>query len=260
MKKEILFGFFLLFFASIGHAEVRSVDSLDPIVLELEQNVANTLVLLDIGNTLIAHTSAVFDVSHEGWKKAWFERHYPDKKRHEIVESVRIVESNIKSWKLVDPLWPQVIERAQKCGSKVVALTKVVVDPSLKGLRINNLRNLGLPITDDLVGLSSGQSYVYADGVIETEASLKGPVLKELLSKLPGRPAKIVFVDDRLEQAQSVDAACKEIGIPCMIFHYTASQKTVAKLDERIADYQLRMLMKERRWLSEEEAARELKR
>jgi hypothetical protein len=235
-------------------AKIQVVDSLKPIELELAKCSEDTLVLLDIGGTLLMHKDAILDAKHEEWKRKWFARHYPNSTRDDIVSSVRVVESAFENWKLVDEKWPLVISKAQQNNAKVVALTKVIVDPTLKKLRPENLKRQGVLLKDDLRGLAQGNFYEYAEGIIETEAKLKGPVLLELLPKLKDRPTKIIFVDDRLEQVRSVEEACQALKIPCVGFHYTASKKHVAELDEKVADYQLHTLMKEGRWVSESQA------
>jgi hypothetical protein len=242
-----------------GYAEIRTVDSLKPIEEELSVSGKETLVLLDIGHTLMEHNDAVMDPRNDDWKRAWFQKNYPVPRRDSRIATARAVESAIENWHLVDKRWPEVIVNAQAKGMKVVALTKVIVDPSLQGLRNKNLKNLGVFLKDDLNGLPSGQTYLYADGVIETEAPLKGPILKEIFPRLAERPAKIVFVDDRIEQAQSIEAACKEAGIPCIAFHYTAYQKVVREFDEAVAEFQLRTLLDEQRWIPEAEARKALK-
>lgn len=241
-----------------GHAEVRPVDTLDPIEEELSDAGKETLVLLDIGHTLLDHKDAIMDPRFEEWKRNWFQKHCPKPERASRVATARAVESAFENWTLVDERWPHVVQKMQARGIQVVALSKVVVDPSLLGLRGKNLKAFGILLKDELSGLPAGKSYVYTDGVIETEEPLKGPVLKELFSKLNKRPARIVFVDDRLNQAKSIDEACKELGIPCISFHYTAYQKTIRELDEKVADYQLRVLLDECRWISELEARKKL--
>jgi hypothetical protein len=97
----------------------------------------------------------------------------------------------------------------------------------------------------------------YAQGVIETESQLKGPVLREILSRLTTRPGKIVFVDDRFKQIKSIDDACCELEIPCTAFHYVPLTNT-PPLDEKVADYQLSTLVHEHRWVSDSEVRLEL--
>ncbi|HSX03240.1 MAG TPA: DUF2608 domain-containing protein [Rhabdochlamydiaceae bacterium] len=235
--------------------EIRTADSLDPIEKELNICGSETLALLDIGDTLLQHKDAVMDKKNDEWKRAWFKEHYPPLSRADYVALVGIVENASENWKLVDPLWPSLIKKAQSKEIKVVAFTKTVVDPSLEGVRSRNLKDHGILLKNELKGFDSGNLYHYDnDGVIETEAPLKGPVLKELIGHFSSHPKKIIFVDDRLEQIQSVDEFCKEAGISCIAFHFTAGKKSVLSFNETVAAYQLKLLVEERRWISESDA------
>lgn len=174
--------------------------------------------------------------------------------REEAITLFKDVTSNAKNWNLLDSNWPSFITGIQTRNLKVIAFTRVFVDDSLKGLSVNTLKEFGLPIKDDLSALTSGHTFEYADGIIETEAPLKGPVLKEVLAQLPKEFEQIIFVDDREEQIRSVEQTCRELRIPCVAFHYVPSKET-PKLNEKIADYQLKTLVHEHRWVSESEAS-----
>lgn len=234
-------------------ADIRAVTSLIPIQKELETCNEDTLVLLDIGGTLLIRKDPVLHVSYENWKKMWFERHYPQMTREETFSLIRVVQESDTSWQLLDA-WPELIHQAQKRKAKVVAFTKVLIDPSVQNFRgARLLMNFGLLIQDDLPELSDrGIQFIYEPGVIQTGEKFKGPVLKEVLQKVTKVPHKIVFVDDRKEQLESVQQACNEVGVPVVCFHYTSFENP-PPLDEAVANYQLHALVKEHRWIPTEE-------
>lgn len=258
MKVKILITALALLLAITGFAEVQKSDSIQPLQQEFAASNPKTLILIDIGQTLVKHKDAVFSSKHEGWKRSWIQSQKPGLSRSDIIQALRIVEGDTKNWELMDGNWPHLIAQAQKNGAKVVAFTKTFLDSSLKGFCISNLKKMGLSLEDALHEFPSGKSYEYDNGVIKTEANLKGPVLAEIVANLKEKPEKIIFIDDRIEQVESVEKACKEMKIPCLAFQYTASQKTIAGLDEKIADFQLKTLMKEHRWLTQEEAQQAL--
>lgn len=241
----------------VGYAEIRTTDSLEPIQQEIANSPKETLVLLDVGGTLLEYPDAVLHPSHESWKYDWFKTHFPSISREEKIALDRVVLGTLSKWKLLDGQWPEVIVQAQNHGIKAVAFTKVAMDPSMRDARAPILRALGIPFRNDLPELSKGKLYGYAQGVIETEHQLKGPVLKEILSNLTTRPEKIIFVDDRMKQISSVDDTCRELEIPCMAFHYIP-MTPVPQLNEKIADYQMSILVHEHRWLHDNEACLEL--
>lgn len=253
---KVLTGIIFISMAIAGHAEIRVVDSLTPIQAELDNCGSETLVLLDVGGTLITKPDAVLYKEHSPWKEEWYKRHYPNQPQDEALKLTRILEGTPKNWKIVDSSWPKLITKAQSSGAKVVAFTKIWMHPFIFGYHSTNLPTFGIILHDELSGLASGKSFRYAGGIIET-GNVKGPALEEFIAKLAALPEKlpkrIVFVDDSLEQIESVDSACQKLNIPCVAFHYITYQ-IAPPLDEAIADCQLRTLSKEHRWISEDEA------
>lgn len=251
---KLLVGLLFLGNFCAGYAEIRTASSLEPIQQEIANSPKKTLVLLDVGGTLLAYPDAVLHPSHEAWKYDWFQTHYPTISREEKIALDRVILRTLGKWKLLDARWPEVIVQAQDHGAKVVAFTKVAMDSSQRGSRAQILRALGIPFKNDLPELSKGRFYEYAQGVIETEYHSKGPVLEEILSNLTMRPEKIVFVDDRNKQIESVDDTCRVLEIPCTAFHYIPNINA-PQLNEKIADYQLSTLVREHRWVSDSEAS-----
>ncbi|MES2344649.1 MAG: DUF2608 domain-containing protein [Chlamydiota bacterium] len=203
-KKHDAVVYWIIFLGNFcaGYAEIRTISSLEPIQQEIANSPKEILVLLDVGGTLLAYPDAILHPSHETWKYEWFQTHCPNISREEKIAFDRIILATLDTWKLLDARWPEVIVQAQDLGVKVIAFTKVAMDPSVRGSRAQILRTLGIPFKNDLPELSQGAFYEYAQGVIETECQLKGPVLKEILSSLTMRPEKIVFVDDRMKQVK----------------------------------------------------------
>lgn len=236
-----------------GYAEIQTVSSLEPIQQEILNSTKQTLVLLDVGGTLLDYPDAVQHQAHDNWKYHWFQTHCPNMSKEEKIALDRIILTTLHKWKLLDARWPKIITETQDHGLKIVAFTKVSLDPSTQGSRAKILKGLGLPFKNDIPELSKGDLYEYSEGVIETGQPLKGPVLKEVLSSLSARPEKIIFVDDRLNQIKSVDDACKELKLACIAFHYVPSTKP-PQLNEAIADYQLSTLVNEHRWVHDNEA------
>lgn len=233
-------------------AEVKVAPSLTPIYEEILECNNGTLFLIDVGGTLLIHKDPVLHTSHEKWKAEWFQEHYPNLTLEEKIPLIRAVETDKRCW-VLSAAWPDLIEKAQERQIKSIAFTKCLIHPSLVNLRLDWLKSFGLDFHDDLNELPyQNDLFIYTNGVIQTGQKLKGPVLKEVLSKLKERPLKIVFVDDRLEQVKSVEEACKEMNIPFVGFHYTAFEASPS-LDEAIANKQLEILAKEHRWVSHED-------
>ena len=93
--------------------------------------------------------------------------------------------------------------------------------------------------------------------MIQTGEREKGSVLKEVLGHLTQQPKKIIFVDDRMAQNESVQQTCNELGIPVACFCYVGPHKPPL-FNEAIASYQMDNLVRNRVWVSFEEASKRL--
>ena len=94
----------------------------------------------------------------------------------------------------------------------------------------------------------------YGNGILYTSPLKKGAFLKDLIQKTGYRPAKIVFIDDKLEQVQSVEKAAQELGIPYVGFWYTRAENVHEDFNEDVAARQLISLISEKTVLSDVEA------
>ena len=66
----------------------------------------------------------------------------------------------------------------------------------------------------------------------------KGPLLVEFLRRLKLKPAKVLFVDDRASNVESVDRALAEAKIPCDCVRYSAADGQYAAYDPAVAAVQ----------------------
>ena len=76
---------------AVGAAEIKEASSLQPILQEIEKVDAETLILLDVGDTLFQTRDAVTHKAHRSWVEAWFQRHYPHFSEEENVALIRVV-------------------------------------------------------------------------------------------------------------------------------------------------------------------------
>lgn len=235
------------------YGEIQVIDSLKPVDEAIAFCDSETLVLIDLGGTLLKAKDALMHDGNRFWISKWCDAHYSDIKQEGISSLIKSLENNPKLWELSDSKWLEVIPEARRKGAKVVAFSKVVFNSASDWICGTNLRKLGLPIQDDLPGLFSGNLYRYQEGVIITENRVKGPVLEEVLAKISMRPKTIIFIDDLERQVQSVDHICKDLGINCIAFHYIAHQ-AAPFLNEEVANLQMKTLVETRQWISDNEA------
>ena len=151
---KLLIGLFFLGHCCSGYAEIRTASSLEPIEDEIASSPKGTLVLIDVGGTLLAYPDAVLHPAHEAWKYNWFETHSPTLSKEDKIALDRVILRTLGKWKLLDAQWPEVIVQAQDQGVKVVAFTKVAMDKCQRPARAQTLQALGIPFKNDLPELS----------------------------------------------------------------------------------------------------------
>lgn len=108
-------------------------------------------------------------------------------------------------------------------------------------LSINELKNIhGIPMLKA--------------GIILTAEVDKAKVLEYILRQKNYYPKKIVFIDDQLNNLESLEKLCAKLKIKFEGFHYTAvSLMTTSVVDEQLEKLRFEILEKEHRWLSYKE-------
>jgi len=114
-----------------------------------------------------------------------------------------------------------------------------------------DLNQTALPM--EFEAFSSDEWFPYA-GVLFTSHTDKGAFLAHLLNRTGYSPSKIVFVDDRLEQVQSVEAVMQKLGIPFTGYHYRYTEDSFKTFQPEIGIIQFLQLMMNQTLLSDAEA------
>lgn len=79
----------------------------------------------------------------------------------------------------------------------------------------------------------------YYEGVFFADIEPKGGYLIKLFQNSKERPAKVVFIDDKLSQVESVSQALNELGIDNDCYWYTATDKKAELFHPLLANIQL---------------------
>lgn len=146
---------------------------------------------------------------------------------------------------LLDAEAPALIERIFSQGAKAIALTAVLTGaidgtPSLEQWRYQVLKELGIDFSaafPDCPALTfeefpayRGYQPVFSQGILYTNGeqmpNMKGQVLRRFLEGLDWLPSRIVFIDDRRENLDSVTTTIQEWNpsIELTTLHYTAAE------------------------------------
>ena len=218
----------------------------------------DSLIIFDVGNVILVPHDVVLQKKYRPWIIDWL-----DKEGVQLEKALlKVVDQEMKM-DLVNEKIPQIIQQS-KSKSNVLILSKHLIgkplpdQPSFEEHRLQSLKEVGVDLGEPFpqaVGWYDAElKAIYAYGLLQAEAPLKGPVLLAFLKEINWQPKSIVFVDDREDQCESIRAAAETLGIPTLCIHYTEAQEYVPPLDPIVADHQLRTLLNERRWISDEEA------
>lgn len=148
----------------------------------------------------------------------------------------------------IEPSTGQLVQDLQMKGYGVFALTarerklwyNIPFDADT--LTINQLNSVGIDFENAF--LETAYPYIanapeYYKGVLFADTEEKGEYVLKLFKNASHLPEKVVFIDDKQNQVESVAAALNELGISYECYWYTATDKIVHQFDPLIANVQL---------------------
>jgi len=172
---------------------------------------------------------------------------------------------------LIDPNIVNLIHNLQVRSVKTIALTRCLVGregqtPPLQQLRIKKLFAHGIDFSKSFSFnhplIFKQFSYekrfpIFEKGILFTTfATTKGKLLKAFLEKINWSPNKIIMIDDDKENLNSVATELKNFNIPFIGFEYKEATKFTAFFDKDIAEFQMKYLVENKKWLTAKEAAK----
>ncbi len=237
-----------------------------------------TLVIFDVDDVLMQPSDQILKKQNEHYcykniqKK--LEQKWP-KKKFEMLYSIIAKQRELSP---VTPKMKSIIRELQEQKIKVLALTNCGAGrygkiASLVRWRIKDLKKLGYhfnkswidtksktfynfnPVHAEVSGETLGKP-TFSQGVIFTSNISKGEVLQAFL-KTTHKPTKIIFIDDKKDNLESVQQFAMKNHIPFVGIQYTATAKeTIKPLNTKRVDFQYDFLVKHQQWISDAEADR----
>ncbi len=250
--------FLCLSFVSFAHAKIIETDHFEDILSEIDQN---TLVLIDIDDTLINTTSMLGNTS---WWNYFVSKilnaHLPlEKVRPQINEVIQKILQRIPM-ELVETDSADIIKKLQLQGTLALALTgrsrksDYIKDADL--CTHEHLAQVGIDFTQTAIPkhMKDKVCHFFSYGIIFTDYQDKGPFLKDFIGTMGFYPEKIVFIDDQLNQIKSVENAMASLRIPTVGFRYGRLDNLHKQFDPLLVNIQLEALIRKDWVLSDEEA------
>lgn len=268
---------------SMAYAEIRQTDDLELIKREVFASPKDTLVVFDVDFVLITPNDNVFlmTATEEGQKfqAIIYDDLWSRLPVHELDELHTTIMTT-QPWRQVTPDTASIFNKIKAKGYKVLGLTasgtgRIGIISSMEEWRVAQLKDVGIAFDASFVNAKAGSldSYIpkisehYSkskhpsfptakDGVIFTTYVPKGEVLGAYLQFARIKPRKLIFIDDRLHNLESVQDYCQKFGIAFVGYEYTAIKEQVKdlKLNKRRAKLQYQILETTKTWLNDAQA------
>lgn len=211
---------------SLAHCKICESDSFETIFSHVSPN---TLIVLDINNTLM-HTAQ--ELGSDRWAKHEIEKRM--KKNNFSKEEV--MSSFVTEWEKIliasetlpiEPLIPQWIYMLQKKNIPLIGLTACNVEMAYCTTKQLHSIDIDLSQTSPYsqsVEIFGGTASKYIEGIIFVGLNNdKGETLKRFLAQIDHKPEKILVVDDKKKNIESVQKAfegiCDVDGIHYVFVH-----------------------------------------
>ncbi len=260
MFRKLLIGS-LLFLQSMLMAEIREIDRIDELILEVDPK---TFVFLDIDETLI---ESPIMLGGKAWRR--YVCHVMAKIRmpeqvEQIHDKLTLFIANRVPYVPVENNAPACVKALQEKNGPVFCLSARgrehwydLFGIDGEELSVTHLKQAGFDFSsfDKCANNPLFSHPSYARGIFFAyPIEDKGDLILELFSKTDFRPSKVVFADDKMSQVKGVQKALDTLGIPSVCFHYSLIDK-YRPFDPLTAYIQLEKLFFEEKVLSDCDAA-----
>lgn len=230
------------------NSHVITIESLSDLSDRALHQPKQTLFIVDIDDTLIDHPEML---GSKAWRKYIIEATQkidPKVNWHDIFSYYLARHYPVQT---VEKGTSQFVKNLQESGYVVCGLTSrernLWYDMPQKGvdaLTANQLRSVGIDLdTHQLEDVypNLSKDTEYSQGIFFANIEPKGHYLSHLLKCAPQRPQKVIFIDDKESQVESVANALSQLSIPHECYLYTASNEKCKSFNPLIANIQLYM-------------------
>ena len=232
-----------MLFSNTLLAEIKEIHQISELEKVLTPLRSSDWLLFDIDYTLTEPSEPILQMAVIKQNKERFRNElakFTDEQKLLVpVLMVTQVESQ-----LTEPSVPNLIQKLKDHKIPVLGFTAVDTSiipgiGSIPNWRATELKRLGINfhsiaslVLKEKIEFTEFPSFrgtfpLYQDGILYSNVTpSKGSVLKAFLSKIDQTPSRIIFVDDSLENLQSVEAELQNLGIPYLGIHYKVQVDT----------------------------------
>ncbi|MDR1457449.1 MAG: DUF2608 domain-containing protein [Puniceicoccales bacterium] len=238
-------------------------DTIDGIEKRLKVADGNTLVVFDCDEVLTTLSEQVWQARNHDFFVEWCAKNisnFSEEALYEIATSILVSSKNL----LVNQRMPELVESLHRRNIKSIVLTALSTQPvstirDPMAWRISTLENFGYnfkmfwPSLSDKHFKELGEEYppAYGSGVICCGSIPKSRCLMGFLAYANVMPDEIIFIDDKMEHLEDVNAQCDLAKIEFLGIRYTESHKLVSTIPFCASKikYQLTVLKEKNIWI-----------
>lgn len=269
IRNCILFALGILLLTVSTYCYAKIIKTHDYVILQqiLEKSDADTLVILDVDDVILQQRDQILRSPYKPYLVE-IEKELAVKYTPEEVLNLKSIVILAQQPELVDNRLLNTLANLQNRKVPVVALTFCATGKqgqidSIEDWRTTQLNQLGVDFTKlnnfknttlPEIPAKFGTPTV-KNGIIFTALAEKGIVLDAVLRKENVRPKKIIFVDDKLRNLQSVQTAALRKDISFIGIEYTTIKSNkVPAFNHKRSKIQLELLLKNGVWVSDQDA------
>jgi hydroxymethylpyrimidine pyrophosphatase-like HAD family hydrolase len=266
----ITYFLILSFFVTINSAlaDIITISDFIPLKKLLEEADQDTLVIFDVDHVLIMPTDEYTLNRHPYRKELWKE--IEGRLSKEEMKTLYGLTASKAKWRLVDPDIIDIFTRLKERQIPSIALTSIYTGKfgnieKLEDWRIKHLHDLGFdfvnltPIKEEILLYELEEQDgvpMLKSGVILTAQIDKGKTLEYILRHNNYYPKTIIFIDDMLNNLESLERLSSKLKIKFHGLHYTAvSNMPIPVINKQIEKLRFQILEKEHKWLNHQELA-----
>ncbi len=258
--------------------EVNTFDFFESEASSLDQN---SLVIFDIKKVLL--------VNEEPWERGfskerkaaktisslyWKNSKLSQKLDRATQKRLWSIYAKSTQWSLVDPKVLKWIRFLKANSIKTIAVTRFLSgrlghNQSLEYERVQDLLNKKIDFSYSFPNNNTLNFKQFAqeehfpsflNGVLFTiQSTSKGALLKAFFQQLKWYPNKIVMIDDKLVNLESVRKEAKKLNITFIGYLYTGASKLPAYFNKNVAECQMQYLIDHERWVAPKNCLKKLK-
>lgn len=251
------------------HSSIHEITSLKEIKKFAQDK--PDIIIFDIDETLIAYVDAISQLGVNKFMANLKKEYKLKDEQASLLMSIILSTSN---YRLMEENIDQILNDLTNCSSNIIALTSCRTGEfgqieNVEKWKNNLLKEYGIEFSDHNFDFLNGFVFeelltdaqkkqnirypIFIGGVIYTGKSVnKGPLLKSFLTKAKFSPKKIIFIDDQKRNLEDVGKALQDTNIEFTFLYYKPKEEII--IDDKLIEIQKKILLDQKRWVSDTEA------